>query len=114
MGFDEKGIYTVNEFTLAVKSVLTCGNFNDIWIRGEISNFTNHNSGHRYFNLKDKSSALQCVMFKWYGQKLRFELEHGMKVIVLGDLDVYEQKGQYQLKVRDIRPDGTGELYKAY
>ena len=114
MFFEEKGIYTVHEFTLALKGVLTDGKFNDAWIRGEISNFKNHNSGHRYFTLKDKSSSLQCVMFKWYGQNLRFEPEHGMKVLVFGDLDVYEQKGQYQLKVRAIRPDGIGELYKAY
>lgn len=109
-----KGIYTVHEFTLAVKGVLTRGQFNDVWIRGEISNFTNHKSGHRYFTLKDKNSQLQCVMFKWYGKNLRFELEYGMKVLVFGDLDIYEQKGVYQLKVRDIRPDGIGELYKAY
>src|SRR3989304_2356556 len=114
MFFEEKGIYTVHEFTLALKGVLTDGKFNDAWIRGEISNFTNHSSGHRYFTLKDKSSQLQCVMFKWHGQNLRFELEHGMKVIVLGDIDVYEQRGQYQLKARAIRPDGIGELYKAY
>jgi len=54
------------------------------------------------------------VMFKWHGQNLRFEPEYGMKVLVLGDLDVYEQRGLYQLKVRAIRPDGVGELYKAY
>ena len=111
---ETKGIYTVHEFTLAVKRILTMGQLNDAWIRGEISNFTNHSSGHRYFTLKDKNSQLQCVMFKWYGRNMRFELEHGMKVLVLGDLDVYEQKGVYQLKVRDIRPDGIGELYKAY
>lgn len=110
----EKGIYSVHEFTLAVKCILTGGQFNDVWIRGEISNFTNHSSGHRYFTLKDKSSQLQCVMFKWYGKNLRFEPEHGMKVLVFGDIDVYEQKGVYQLKVRDIRPDGIGELYKAF
>jgi exodeoxyribonuclease VII large subunit len=114
MVFETKGIYTVHEFTLAVKSIITQGQFNDTWIRGEISNFTNNNSGHRYFTLKDKNSQLQCVMFKWYGKNLRFELEHGIKVLVFGDLDVYEQKGVYQLKVRDIRPDGIGELYKAY
>lgn len=114
MGFESKGIYTVHEFTLAVKSVLIQGQFNDAWIRGEISNFTNHGSGHRYFTLKDKNSQLQCVMFKWHGKNLKFELEHGMKVIVFGDLDVYEQRGVYQLKVRDVRPDGIGELYKAY
>ena len=114
MVFEEKGIYTVHEFTLAVKGILTKGQLNDVWIRGEISNFTNHNSGHRYFTLKDKNSQLQCVMFKWYGRNLRFELEHGMKVLVFGDIDVYEQKGVYQLKVRAVRPDGTGELYKAY
>ncbi|MDL5502359.1 MAG: exodeoxyribonuclease VII large subunit, partial [Candidatus Methanoperedens sp.] len=60
MGFESKGIYTVHEFTLAVKSVLIQGQFNDAWIRGEISNFTNHGSGHRYFTLKDKNSQLQC------------------------------------------------------
>lgn len=114
MSFEEKGIYTVHEFTLAVKGILTSGQFNDVWIRGEISNFKNHTSGHRYFTLKDKNSSLQCVMFKWHGQNLRFEPEHGMKVLVLGDLDVYEQRGQYQLKVRTIRLDGVGELYKAY
>jgi len=114
MSFEEKGIYTVHEFTLVVKGILTSGQFNDVWIRGEISNFKNHTSGHRYFTLKDKNSSLQCVMFKWHGQNLRFEPEHGMKVLVLGDLDIYEQRGQYQLKVRAIRPDGVGELYKAY
>ncbi|MCZ7402131.1 MAG: exodeoxyribonuclease VII large subunit [Candidatus Methanoperedens sp.] len=114
MGLETKGIYTVHEFTLAVKCTLTTGQFNDVWIRGEISNFTNHSSGHRYFTIKDKNSQLSCIMFKWHGRNLRFEPEHGMKVLVLGDIDVYEQRGVYQLKVRDIRPDGIGELYKAY
>lgn len=114
MVFEDKGIYTVHEFTLAVKDILTSGSFNDVWIRGEVSNVKNHNSGHRYFTLKDRNASLQCVMFRWYGRNLRFGLEHGMKVLVFGDLDVYEQKGVYQLKVRDIRPDGVGELYKAY
>ncbi|MBE0520784.1 MAG: exodeoxyribonuclease VII large subunit [Candidatus Methanoperedenaceae archaeon] len=114
MDFKEKGIYTVHEFTRVIKTILTDGMLNDVWIRGEISNYTNHSSGHRYFTLKDKNSQLQCVMFRWYGQNMRFELEHGMKVIVLGDIDLYEQKGQYQLKVRAARPDGVGELYKAY
>jgi exodeoxyribonuclease VII large subunit len=114
MEIETKGIYTVHEFTLAVKSALTTGQFNDIWIRGEISNYTNHSSGHRYFTIKDKNSQLACIMFKWHGKKLRFEPEHGMKVLILGDIDVYEQRGVYQLKVRDMRPDGIGELYKAY
>jgi exodeoxyribonuclease VII large subunit len=114
MDLETKGIYTVHEFTLAVKSTLTKGQFNDVWIRGEISNYTNHSSGHRYFTIKDKNSQLACVMFKWHGKNLRFEPEHGMKVLVLGDIDVYEQRGVYQLHVRDMRPDGIGELYKAY
>jgi exodeoxyribonuclease VII large subunit len=114
MDLETKGIYTVHEFTLAVKSTLTNGKFNDVWIRGEISNFTNHSSGHRYFTIKDKNSQLSCIMFKWHGKNLRFEPEHGMKVLVLGDIDVYEQRGVYQLKVREMRPDGIGELYKAY
>jgi exodeoxyribonuclease VII large subunit len=114
MVLETKGIYTVHEFTLAVKSILTEGQFNDVWIRGEISNFTNHSSGHRYFTIKDKNSQLACIMFKWHGKNLRFEPENGMKVLVLGDIDVYEQRGIYQLKVREMRPDGIGELYKAY
>lgn len=114
MAFGDKGIFTVHEFTLAVKNIITGGQLNDVWIRGEISNCTNHNSGHRYFTLKDKNSQLQCVMFKWYGQSLKHELEYGMKVLVLGDIDVYEKRGQYQLKVRAIRPDGTGELYRIF
>ncbi len=114
MVFEEKGIYTVHEFTHAVKGILTRGEFNDVWIRGEISNLKNHNSGHRYFTLKDKFSQLQCVMFRTHAKNLRFEPEDGMKVLVLGDLDVYEQRGVYQLKVRSIRHDGIGELYKAY
>ncbi|MFA4955874.1 MAG: exodeoxyribonuclease VII large subunit [Candidatus Methanoperedens sp.] len=114
MDFEKKGIYTVHEFTLAVKSTLTTGQFNDVWIRGEISNFTNHSSGHRYFTIKDKNSQLSCIMFKWHGNNLRFEPEQGMKVLVLGDIDVYEQRGVYQLKVREMRLDGVGELYKAY
>jgi exodeoxyribonuclease VII large subunit len=114
MVFEEKGIYTVHEFTLAIKGMLTGGQFNDVWIRGEISNFTSHNSGHRYFTLKDKKSQIRCVMFKYYSKNLKFEPQHGMKVLVFGDIDVYEQNGVYQIKVRAIRPDGIGELYKAY
>ncbi|MCX9083415.1 MAG: exodeoxyribonuclease VII large subunit [Candidatus Methanoperedens sp.] len=114
MDIEKKSVYTVHEFTLAVKSTLTNGKFNDVWIRGEISNFTNHSSGHRYFTIKDKNSQLACVMFKWHGKNLRFQPGHGMKVLILGDIDVYEQRGVYQLKVRDMHPDGIGELYKAY
>ncbi len=114
MVFEEKGIYTVHEFTLAVKSILTAGEFNDVWVRGEISNLTNHYSGHRYFKLKDKNSLLKCVMFKSSCKNLRFEPEDGMKVLVLGNLDVYVRDGIYQLNVRGIRHDGIGELYKAF
>jgi exodeoxyribonuclease VII large subunit len=115
MDLEKKGIYTVHEFTLAVKSTLTTGQFNDVWIRGEISNYTNHSSGHRYFTIKDKNSQLACIMFKWHGKNLRFEPEHGMKVLVLGDIDVYEQRGVYQLKVRDMRPDGRiSSLWKGF
>ncbi|MFU8767778.1 MAG: exodeoxyribonuclease VII large subunit, partial [Candidatus Methanoperedens sp.] len=56
MDFKEKGIYTVHEFTRVIKTILTDGMLNDVWIRGEISNYTNHSSGHRYFTLKDKNS----------------------------------------------------------
>lgn len=111
----EKGVYTVSELTLCIKSILTSRpQLGDIWVRGEISNLTNHGSGHRYFTLKDKTSQIQCVLFRRYGQKLRFELKHGMRVLLLGDIDVYEQRGLYQLMVKSVRPDGIGEMYVAF
>lgn len=85
-----------------------------ISVRGEISNFTYHRSGHLYFSLKDENSQIKAVMFRSSAQSLRFVLENGMKVIVRCSVGVYSQGGIYQLYVTSIQPDGIGALYLAY
>ncbi len=85
-----------------------------VWIRGEISNLTKHRSGHYYFSIKDEGGALSCVMWASYVQKLSFDLEEGMQVLIKADVSVYEQRGSLQLYVKAIRPDGIGALYLAY
>lgn len=86
----------------------------NILVKGEISNFTNHRTGHFYFSLKDESGILRAVMFRSYTQKLSFIPENGMKVIVHGRVSSFVRDGQYQMYVDDIQPDGVGALYIAY
>ncbi len=84
-----------------------------VMIRGEISNFTAHRSGHFYFTLKDKESAVKAVMFKSHASRLKFMPESGMNVIVMGSVQVFERDGIYQVYVTDIVPDGVGEVHVA-
>ena len=86
-----------------------------IFVRGEISNFTNHvKTGHFYLTLKDEKSLIKAVMFASSASKLRFALSNGMKVIAHGRVNVFERDGQYQLYIDDIQPDGVGALYLAF
>lgn len=90
-------------------------NLANIFISGEISNFTNHyRTGHLYFMLKDDSAAVRAVMFNSSAKRLKFMPEDGMKVIARGRVSVYEASGQYQLYVDDMQPDGVGALNLAY
>lgn len=90
-------------------------NLANIFISGEISNFTNHyRTGHLYFTLKDDSAAVRAVMFNSSAKRLKFMPEDGMKVIARGRVGVYEASGQYQLYVDDMQPDGVGALNLAY
>lgn len=90
-------------------------NLANIFISGEISNFTNHyRTGHLYFTLKDDSAAVRAVMFNSSAKRLKFMPEDGMKVIARGRVSVYEASGQYQLYVDDMQPDGIGALNLAY
>ena len=90
-------------------------NLANIFISGEISNFTNHyRTGHLYFTLKDDSAAVRVVMFNSSAKRLKFMPEDGMKVIARGRVSVYEASGQYQLYVDDMQPDGVGALNLAY
>ncbi len=83
-------------------------------VRGEISNFKRYPSGHCYFTLKDKESALKCVMFRSYAQHLRFQPTNGMQVIAGGSIAVYERDGVYQLYAESLAPEGTGDLALAF
>jgi len=85
-----------------------------LYVRGEISNFKHHSTGHLYFTLKDEKSSVKCVMFKSNSQKLKFLPANGMKVIIRGYISVFERDGQYQLYAEDIQPDGLGSLHMAF
>ncbi|RNI14019.1 exodeoxyribonuclease VII large subunit [Methanohalophilus sp. RSK] len=109
------GVYTVTGLNNYIKNVLTSEKaLQQIWVEGEISNLTKHRSGHYYFSIKDGASQVSCVSFRSTNRKLKFEPEKDMKVLVFGSVNVYTVRGQYQLQVLDIRPDGVGELYKAF
>jgi exodeoxyribonuclease VII large subunit len=106
-------IYKVSEITRDIKNLLE-QSFPTLWVEGEISNYTLHSSGHRYFSLKDENAQIRCVLFRWEGRRLAFEPEDGMKVYALGNLTVYEKSGQYQLSVIKLHPAGIGELELAF
>lgn len=86
----------------------------NVLVKGEISNFKRHSSGHMYFTLKDEKTRILAVMFASYNRSLKFLPESGMKVLVSGDITVYEQSGQYQIYVKELKPDGIGDLYLAF
>jgi len=86
----------------------------ELQIEGEISNFKNHSSGHLYFTLKDANAAIHCVMFSSYAAGLTFEPKNGVKVIVSGNISLYEKTGQYQLYAVSIKPEGVGDLANAF
>jgi len=86
----------------------------DVWLRGEISNFNRHSSGHMYFTLKDESGRLKCIMFASHNQRLPFLPKDGMKVLARGGVSVYERDGAYQFYVTAMQPDGVGSLYLAF
>lgn len=110
-----ENVLTVSELNGLIKELFdNVPVFSYIKLRGEISNFTNHRSGHFYFTLKDDASAIKAVMFKGNNAKLRFLPENGMRVVATGRLGVYERDGVYQLYVTDLAPDGVGALYIAY
>jgi len=86
----------------------------DVWVQGEISNFSRPSSGHLYFTLKDSGAAVRCVMWKAQGQRLRFSPRDGMLVEAHGSMNVYEAGGQVQLYLDTMRPAGEGALYQEF
>lgn len=89
-------------------------NLNAILVKGEISNFKNHYTGHLYFTLKDENSLIKCIMFKSYAEKLAFKPKDGMKVMVFGSVSVFERDGVYQIYVKSMFEDGMGDLHEQF
>ncbi len=89
-------------------------NLNAILVKGEISNFKNHYTGHLYFTLKDEKSLIKCIMFKSYADKLAFKPKDGMQVMVFGSVSVFERDGVYQIYAKSMLEDGIGDLYEKY
>lgn len=110
---NNKHIYTVSEITQAIKGLLEEA-IGEIWLEGEISNFKAASSGHFYFSLKDQSSLIMAAMFANANKGLKFKLEDGLKVICFGKVDVYGPRGQYQIIVERIQPQGVGAQQLAF
>ena len=89
-------------------------NLQTVFLRGEISNFKAHTTGHFYFSLKDESSKINAIMFRSNASKVLFKPVDGMKVLVTGRISVYEAMGSYQIYVDEMLEDGVGNLYIAF
>ncbi len=89
-------------------------NLNAILVKGEISNFKNHYTGHLYFTLKDENSLIKCIMFKSYAEKLAFKPKDGMKVMIFGTVSVFERDGVYQIYAKSMMEDGIGDLHEKF
>lgn len=108
-------VITVRELNTYIKNKFAGDSFlSNLWLRGEISNFVNHSSGHLYFTLKDETSKIKGVMFLSNARTLSFMPQNGLKVIARGYVSVFERDGQYQFYAQEILPDGIGQLYLAY
>ena len=106
---------SVTELNLYIKRIFDSDRtLSAVTVKGEISNFTNHRSGHLYFSLKDEEGQIKAVMFRSATARLKFIPENGMKVIIHGSVTVYQRDGSYQLYANSIEPDGIGALYLAY
>lgn len=108
-------IYTVFELTGYIKALVEKDPvLGGVWVKGEISNFTRHSSGHMYFTLKDERARLRCVMFRTENRLLQFQPAGGMAVLVTGRVAVYPKNGEYQLYVEQMEVAGMGSLYLAF
>jgi exodeoxyribonuclease VII large subunit len=109
------GAITVTELNNFIKNLFDSSRFlSSVTVKGEISNFTYHRSGHLYFSLKDGESQIKAVMFRSSATKLKFMPESGMKILAHGSVSVYQRDGVYQMYITSMQPDGIGALYLAY
>jgi exodeoxyribonuclease VII large subunit len=111
----EQRYLTVNALTKYIKRKFDVDpHLQDLLVRGEISNFKQHSSGHMYFTLKDEKSRILAVMFSSHTKSMKFSPENGMKVLVKGEISVFEPNGNYQIYIKEMQPDGIGDLFLAY
>ena len=110
---DSKNILTVSQISSQIRNCLE-SRFSSIWIKGEISNFIAHGSGHWYFSLKDENSQIKAVMFKGQNQKLSFRPQIGEEILVRGQISVYPPRGDYQILCYDMEAAGSGLLQKQF
>ena len=102
---------SVSELNSYIKEKFETDEFlENILVKGEISNFKNHYTGHMYFTLKDEKALIKCVMFKGYAERLEFIPKDGMKVFVFGGVSVFERDGVYQLYVKAMQEDGVRSI----
>ena len=106
---------SVSELTAHIRDIIDLDPLlKRVLVRGDLSNYKVYSSGHRYFTLKDSEAALSCVMFRSDAERVRFRPENGMSVLCSGQVSVYARDGKYQLYVRQMQPDGVGDLYVAF
>ena len=110
-----KNVYSIRQVNLYISNMFRQDfMLNRIYVKGEVSNCKYHTSGHIYFSLKDDSGSLACMMFAGNRSGLKFQMQNGQSVIVLGSISVYERDGKYQLYAREIIQDGMGLLYEKF
>ena len=106
---------TVTQLTRYIKYKIDNDvNLQEVFLKGEISNFKAHTRGHYYFTIKDENSRINAIMFASQTKKIKFIPSDGMKVLITGKISVYEANGGYQIYVSDMLEDGVGNLYVAY
>ena len=106
---------SVTQLTQYIKLLLDKDEIlSQVCVRGELSNYKAHSSGHQYFTLKDEGAVISCVMFRSDAMKMRFRPESGMKVILYGRVSLFPKSGQYQIYVTNMQPDGVGALAVAF
>lgn len=111
----ERQALSVTQVNLYIKEVMNRDDvLTDVLVKGELSNFKAHSSGHMYMSLKDETGVMRAVMFRSSAAKLNFKPQNGMKVVAHGRVTVYERDGQYQLYIDHMQQDGIGDLYVAF
>jgi len=110
---EERQVISVSELNSQIKNLLE-GQIGQIWLKGEISNFKAHSSGHLYFSLKDQNSQIRAVMFRTQAMRLKFRAQDGQEVLCRGSISVYVPRGDYQIYVEHMEPLGAGALQRAF